>query len=130
MRMEHRWGPRQATDVAVRFVARPGTMETGRVRNISMTGAYMETRVPLRRFSLVYLEPVTPTSGAARRIAASVVRQDALGVGLEWCELAAEAAPVAARLALLMGSGVAENDPPAARTAEPLTHALASPGNA
>jgi hypothetical protein len=126
MKMEHRWGPRQATDITVRFVARPGTAEIGRVLNISLTGAYLETRVPLRQFSLVYLEPITPGS-EPQRIAASVVRQDARGVGLEWCELPAEAAPVAARLALLTGKSVAENASPAARTMVPLLPAPAHP---
>jgi hypothetical protein len=101
MGMDHRWGRRQPTDVAVQFVTKPGTTGTGRVLNISLTGAYLETQVPLRLHSLVYLEPAVPAPAAdhRRRVAASVVRRDALGVGLEWCEPTTEKANVSARLA-------------------------------
>ena len=86
--MEHRWGSRKSTDVAVRFVAMPATMGTGRVVNISLTGAFMETQVQLRLLSLVYLQPFGPVSDGDQknRLVASVVRQTALGVGLEWCD--------------------------------------------
>jgi hypothetical protein len=104
--MDHRWGRRQPTDVAVRFVAKAGMTGTGRVLNISLTGAYLETRVPLRLLSLVYLEPDTLASGddIRRCIAASVVRRDALGVGLEWCDFSIGATNLSARLAILTPS--------------------------
>jgi hypothetical protein len=88
MGMEHRWGRRESTDVTVQFLARSGTVGSGRVLNISSTGAYLQTTVSLPLNSLVYLEPTAPMPvvGDIRRIAASVVRQDARGVGLEWCE--------------------------------------------
>jgi hypothetical protein len=88
MGMEHRWGRRQSTDVTVEFLARSGKVGNGRVLNISSTGAYLQTAVSLPLNSLVYLEPTAPMPivGNIRRIAASVVRQDARGVGLEWCE--------------------------------------------
>jgi hypothetical protein len=111
MGMDHRWGRRQPTDVAVRFVAKAGMTGTGRVLNISLTGAYLETRVPLRLLSLVYLEPETSLSGddTRRRIAASVVRRDALGVGLEWCEFSTGATDLSARLAILTPSSTTHN---------------------
>jgi hypothetical protein len=86
--MEHRWGSREATDVAVRFLALPHTIGTGRVVNISITGAFMETALDLRVMSLVYLEPTggRAAEGRTERIAASVVRKSSTGVGLEWCE--------------------------------------------
>jgi hypothetical protein len=88
MGMEHRWGRRESTDVTVQFLARSGAVGRGRVLNISSTGAYLQTAVSLPLNSLVYLEPTAPMPvvGNIRRISASVVRQDALGVGLEWCE--------------------------------------------
>ncbi|HWJ36747.1 MAG TPA: hypothetical protein VNR70_15885 [Steroidobacteraceae bacterium] len=91
--MEHRWGRRQSTDVTVSFVAMPATMGVGRVLNVSMTGAFMATTAPLRLMSLVYLTPtVRPlVNGVIRRLGACIVRRDALGVGLEWCESAVEA---------------------------------------
>jgi hypothetical protein len=86
--MEHRWGTRKSTDVAVRFVAMPATMGTGRVVNISLTGAFMETQVMLRLLSLVYLQPFGQVRDGDQksRLVASVVRQTPLGVGLEWCD--------------------------------------------
>ena len=61
----------------------------------------METQLPLRLLSLLYLEPMDqiPADGTSGRIAATVVRYGATGVGLEWCEFAAETTKVYARLA-------------------------------
>jgi hypothetical protein len=97
--MEHRWGRRESTDVTVEFLARSGTVGSGRVLNISSTGAYLQTTVSLPLNSLVYLEPsaTMPVVGDIRRIAASVVRQDARGVGLEWCETVLVVLPSALR---------------------------------
>jgi hypothetical protein len=106
--MEHRWGERQSTDVTVRFVKLPGTIGVGRVLNISMTGAYMATKMPLRLLSVVYLELTTPLLAhkKQRRLAASVVRQDRGGVGLEWCESPARSVQIYARLANRSARGV------------------------
>jgi hypothetical protein len=114
MGMDHRWGRRQPTDLAVRFVAKAGVSGTGRVLNISLTGAYLETRVALRLLSLVYLEPDSSVSGDAPRgcTAASVVRRDALGVGLEWCDFSTTATNLSARLAVLTGSDGGEKGSP------------------
>jgi hypothetical protein len=91
--MEHRWGHRQSTDVAVRFVALPATIGTGRVINVSLSGAFMETQVPLRLLSLIYLEPFGEVrdDDLMSRLVASVVRQTPIGVGLEWCDSTASA---------------------------------------
>ena len=117
MGMDHRWGRRQATDLPVRFVAKAGTTGTGRVLNISLTGAYLETEVPLRLLSLVYLEPDVSGSGDGTRrcIAASVVRRDALGAGLEWCDFSTEATNLSARLAVLTGSDGGKSRLPTSR---------------
>ncbi len=87
--MEHRWGARQATDVRVEFVAVPGGTGAGRLLDVSMTGAYMSTQVPLRLLSLVHLTPAARPGADA--MTAYVVRCDATGVGLEWCKSAAGA---------------------------------------
>jgi hypothetical protein len=77
----------------------------GRLLNISSTGAFMATAARLRLLSLVYLEAAAAPFWEiqSRRIAASVVRQDANGVGLEWCEAAAETTNVVTRLNSLAG---------------------------
>jgi hypothetical protein len=97
--MKHR-GQRHDTNVAVRFFTRPATMGIGFVTNISPTGAFMETQFPLRPLSLIYLELTDPplADGVCGRIAATVVRHGATGVGLEWCEFAAETTKVYAWL--------------------------------
>jgi hypothetical protein len=109
--MEHRWGRRQSTNLTVRFFATSGAIGVGRVLNISLTGAFMETTVHLRTLSLVYLESLAPPFGESksRRMAASVVRQDAIGIGLEWCESAAETMTVDTRLTTLAG-GITDTD--------------------
>jgi PilZ domain len=93
--MEHRWGGRKLIDVPVRFMALPATIGTGRIINVSMTGAFLETRAELRPMAMLRLEMIDP--GRCGRLTASVVRHSELGVGLEWCEAAARS-PLYARL--------------------------------
>jgi PilZ domain len=109
--MEHRWGQREATDVAVYFVANSGTAGTGRVLDVSLTGAYLETLAPLRLLSVIYLklDATAFTPGKAQCIAATVVRSDGRGVGLEWYESMAEMAKGQARLAILARDAVNES---------------------
>jgi hypothetical protein len=98
--MEKHRGQRRSIDVAVQFFTRPATTGVGRVLNVSATGAFMETQLPLRLLSVLYLEPADTllADGTGGRIAATVVRRSATGVGLEWCEFGAEATRVYARL--------------------------------
>jgi hypothetical protein len=98
--MEHRWGKREPTDVAVNFVVY-GTTGAGRVLNVSLTGAYLETSIPPRLLSVVYLQLARTASAAAECIAATMVRRDPWGVGLEWCESETETRRGHARLVIL-----------------------------
>ena len=109
--MEHRWGQRQPINLMVRFFAMSGMTGVGRLMNISSSGAFLATTSPLRRLALVYLEPAAAPFWEiqSRRIAASVVRRDEIGVGLEWCEAAAETPSVFRRLSSLAG-GLAEEE--------------------
>jgi hypothetical protein len=103
MGMDHRWGQRETTDVTVHVVAQSGMTGIARVVNVSLTGAYLETSVVLRLRSVVYLQP-GPEDHAhldGNRVAANVVRQDELGVGLEWCEALTKRAHLVALLAML-----------------------------
>jgi hypothetical protein len=90
--MEHRWGSRKVIDVPVRFIALPATIGTGRIVNVSMTGAFLETGMELRPMALLYVEMIhmPKDCGVRRRLSASVVRQNAMGVGIEWCESASK----------------------------------------
>jgi hypothetical protein len=117
MRMEHRWGEREPTDIAVNFVVY-GTTGTGRVLNVSMTGAYLETSIPPRLLSVIYLQLARTAAAAAERIAATVIRRDPWGVGLEWCESEAETRRGHARLMILSGdTGLMATPPSVLRTA-------------
>ncbi len=91
--MEHRWGCRISTDFAVRLVALPATIGTGRMLNVSQTGAFVQTSVACPVLSVVYVELVASpaTAFGLSRIAACLVRRSAGGVGLEWCDLAPDA---------------------------------------
>ena len=64
----------------------------------------------LRPLSLVYLESADRNlaNGMCKRIAASVVRHDGRGVGLEWCEPQTKAADVNSLLAALGAATVDE----------------------
>jgi hypothetical protein len=102
--MEHRWGRRQSTDLRVRFVSRT-KIGTGCLSNVSVSGAFMKTKVHLRLLSVLNLSFVSHSRKAkADSVAAFVVRQDSAGVGLEWCE--AGQTSIEARLALLAGEEV------------------------
>jgi hypothetical protein len=90
--LDHRWGRRKATDAAVRFVALPATFGLGRVTNVSVTGAFLETRADLPLATQVHLESIDPTAQSPRqRLIAHVVRRTRQGVGLEWEECASNA---------------------------------------
>lgn len=106
--MEHRWGRRRSADVTVQFMALPGTIGTGRVLNISVTGAFMATTVPLRLFSILYVAPggAWADDRDTECLVAYVVRRDATGVGLEWCESAQDPRDVDQRLATLRGEAI------------------------
>ena len=98
--MEHRWGRRQSTDVRVRFVSH-ARIGTGCLSNVSVTGAFMKTKVHLRLLSVVNLSSASHSRKAkGNGVAAFVVRQDSAGVGLEWCE--AGQTSIEARLARLV----------------------------
>jgi hypothetical protein len=88
--MEHRRGRRLDTDVGVRFVALPSTIGAGRITNISLSGAFMETASKLQLSSVIYIEGLDSgkergKDRAVKRLAATVVRRCSAGVGLAWC---------------------------------------------
>lgn len=87
--MEHRWGRRMPCFAAVRLSAGNGATGQGRLRNVSMSGAYLETSVPLSLFTPVEIA-VTRTDGTeAPVLRGCVVRRDAEGVGIEWADIMA-----------------------------------------
>jgi ribosomal protein L19 len=87
--MEHRWGDRVAIDVPVR-ISSNGATGSGTLRNISVSGAFIETALPLSALTMVRIViPRSPDTGRARADARGfVVRRDRNGIGIEWCERA------------------------------------------
>ena len=86
--MEHRWGQRAACRVFVRLSAGMSMGVAGRLRDVSVSGAFIETGCKLPLFSRLELK-VHPTDPAGREISvtASVVRTARDGVGVEWCDM-------------------------------------------
>ncbi|HTU67575.1 MAG TPA: PilZ domain-containing protein [Steroidobacteraceae bacterium] len=82
--MEHRFGRRLSCGTRVRLTAGEGIAGAGRLVNVSLSGAYIETSLDLPPFSL--LEISSDGRPRAVELLASVVRKDATGVGVEWCE--------------------------------------------
>jgi hypothetical protein len=85
--MEHRWGERLPCRASVRFCTADGVTGGGRVRDVSSSGAFIETATELPLFAQLELL-VLGNESAVRAVAitASVVRIAKDGVGVEWCE--------------------------------------------
>jgi hypothetical protein len=84
-RMEHRFGRRYSCGEGVRVAAGEGVAGIGRFLNVSMSGAYIESALDFPHFALVSITR-SPVDGAAVELRASVVRRDAGGFAVEWCE--------------------------------------------
>ena len=83
--MEHRFGQRFRCGTVVGLSASNGISGRGRLVNVSLSGAYLETSLRLPLFATVEVRSeANGRAGAAR--SGSVVRKDAGGVGIEWCE--------------------------------------------
>ena len=85
--MEHRWGERVPCRLGIWIHAGAGVGGTGRLRNVSMSGAFLETSLELPLLAHIDIAVVREGAGGAdAAIPASVVRRDRDGVGVEWCE--------------------------------------------
>ena len=84
--MNHRWGARRALDARVRLLASHAMIGTGHIRDLSVTGAFIETRLELHALSLLYLQPAASPLARTRSfwMVASVIRESPGGFGLEW----------------------------------------------
>ncbi len=85
LRMEHRWGRRIACGAPARLSAGAGITGTGQLRDVSLSGAFIETVLELPLFAQLTV------SIRETEVQASVVRSDARGVGVEWLETAQRA---------------------------------------
>jgi hypothetical protein len=99
--MEHRWGKRSTLDLGVRLPLGSGAVDTGRIANASLSGAFLRTtrRLPAFTRVVVEFEGGSSRQSAPRCVPAYVVRTAPDGLGLEWYEFAPPA--VAALLSVV-----------------------------
>jgi hypothetical protein len=85
--MEHRWGQRKCCRARVYLSAGAGISGTGHVRDVSSSGAFIETTLHLPMHARVMLN-VRGNESATHEveIAGSVARVDNDGIGVEWYE--------------------------------------------
>src|SRR6185437_16233741 len=90
MAMEHRWGERVAVSVSVELSCGSSPPVAGSLENVSSSGAFVRTvgRGPPRGPIEVILHQPDADRGHSVRIAAYVVRETEVGVGIEWCDFA------------------------------------------
>jgi hypothetical protein len=83
--MEHRYGVRRPCKLRVLVSTSGGMAGTGRLRNISMSGAFIETPLPLPMYAQLRVAALHGDgSSHLLEFPAVVVRHDADGVGVEW----------------------------------------------
>jgi hypothetical protein len=89
--MEHRCGQRHLCALDVRLVCWPATIGVGVMRNMSISGVYIETQLEVQPLSRVRVNVELPSKEGARKfaIAACVVRTDGRGIGMEWVDMEA-----------------------------------------
>src|SRR5262249_29400206 len=90
--MEHRWGHRREISRPVRVGTRNGLLARGRITNVSMSGAFVVSPLPVTLFSHVRILFTAMVDGrrASTTVEGQVVRRDASGFGVEWSEFAPE----------------------------------------
>jgi hypothetical protein len=88
--MEHRWGQRKTVHKPVRVRTRAGIAAQGYITNVSISGAFIATPLPVSLFSVIELSFIGIQGGrpSSTVVEAQVVRKTADGLGLEWCEFA------------------------------------------
>jgi hypothetical protein len=84
--IEHRWGSRIPCSAPLRMIVL-GETSVARLRDLSMSGAFIETALATRIGTPVCLA-ILREDGSAREqvLEATVVRHGAGGLGVEWCE--------------------------------------------
>jgi hypothetical protein len=120
--MEHRWGERIQVDIPVQVSAPPLILGSGRVRNISISGAFISGQFDLPPLARAFVVFEFAVAGEHERlpIACFVARVRADGIGVEWRELAPQI------VSDLMLFAAAPEQP---RSAAPAAAAIAAPEN-
>ncbi|HEV7606714.1 MAG TPA: PilZ domain-containing protein [Steroidobacteraceae bacterium] len=83
---EHRRGQRMAAAMWVRLSSSGAELGMGSLANVSISGAFLETKLQLPVNANITLEAVSSAGVALEgfRIAARVARIDGRGLGIEW----------------------------------------------
>ena len=93
--MEHRWGERVGVDIPVKITAHPFSVRSGRLQNLSVSGAFIRMDHDLRLLSRIQVAIEMPQRSKhdAPVLAAYVARKYKDGIGIEWCEFAPPPVP-------------------------------------
>ena len=86
---EHRWGERIRLDLPVEVLEEGRAEVGGHLKNISLSGALLQSGVDLRLHALIGVRIARASSTADSHVVkARVSRKPSHGVGIEWCEFA------------------------------------------
>jgi PilZ domain-containing protein len=96
--MDHRWGVRRQVSLPVRLRAMGEISGWGRMRDASLSGAYIETAANPPTRMLVELDWIHDCRHVRCVLPAYIIRRDDDGLAVEWCEFAPS--PFSALLAL------------------------------
>lgn len=90
--MEHRWGHRREVSRPVQLQTRGGVIARGRLCNVSTSGGYIATHLPVPLFTNVTVQFTAMVEGKRTRasVEGQVVRRDRGGVAVEWSDFAPE----------------------------------------
>jgi PilZ domain len=84
-----RWGRRIAVDIPVHVAAHASPAIHGHLKNLSLSGAFMEADHELRLHAYIEVSIKLPETGrSTMRIMARVTRKLKDAVGVEWCQFA------------------------------------------
>ena len=88
--MEHRWGQRLTVSFPARIAVSAFNVREGRLKDLSVSGAFIEGELDLRPLSHIKVAIMAPQwqKHDVHTIHAYVARKYRNGVGVEWCEFA------------------------------------------
>ena len=86
--MERRWGNRLLLNERVRVTRDRLVLGFACLYEVSLSGAFLKAPWPLRTMTRICVLLPDRNGDSTIRLEAFVVREDAGGVGLEWCDFA------------------------------------------
>lgn len=111
--MEHRWGLRREIDRAVHLWTPTGVAAAGRLRNISISGAFVVSTLPALPMTPVRInvKPLTGEGKVNLVLAAQVIRCEPDGFAVEWSDFAPATVRALIRAARAQSLGRASGGP-------------------